>query len=97
MNLDTLTRAVAAQEDEPIGIIKAALAEIRAAVTNGEAVHIDGFGKFRMKESDERVERRPQHGRTVVHPPHRLPIFKASAEWRKEVNAVGGGDQQEAA
>jgi hypothetical protein len=58
MSLDTLTRAVAAQESEPIGIVDTA-----------------------------HVEHRSQHGRTVAHPPHRLPIFKASAEWRKEVNA----------
>lgn len=97
MNLDTLSRIVATETEEPLGIveaiIKAAFAEIRAAVTAGQPVHIDGFGKFRMKEAGGWAEERPQHGRAVVHPPHRQPMFKASHEWREEVN----GDRWEAA
>ena len=60
MNLDTLIRTIAAHTDEPLGIVEMvitqAFAEIRRAVTVGEAVHIEGFGKFRLGVSLTRRE-----------------------------------------
>lgn len=76
---------VAAVTEEPVGIVEqiviVTFAAIRYEIDRGNPVVIDSFGRFWLKEFAERHER--QGDEVIVHPPYRVPGFKAAHEWRK--------------
>ncbi len=62
-----------------IGIIKDTLA-------SGEDVLVSGFGKFRVKEKDERKGRNPATGEDLMQPARKVVTFKCSGKLRGRIN-----------
>jgi len=59
---------------------------IKDTLTSGEDVLISGFGKFCVKQKEERRGRNPATGRDLILKPRKVITFKCSAKLRDLVN-----------
>ena len=59
---------------------------IKAALESGDDVLVTGFGKFCVKEKNQRKGRNPMTGEDVILPARRVVTFKYSGKLRKKVN-----------
>ena len=66
-------------DDYPIETIKWTL-------ESGEDVLISGFGKFCVKDKNERKGRNPATGETAILPARRVVTFKWSKKLREKIN-----------
>ena len=58
--------------------VSATMETIAQALTNGDKVHVSGFGIFEVKAREARVGRNPRTKEAIQIPATRLPAFKAS-------------------
>jgi len=63
------------------------------AMEQDDAVELRGFGSFRVRERAARTARNPQTDEVVEVPRHFVPVFKASREFRRAVNAARIGTE----
>ncbi len=68
--------------DKLLGIIKDTL-------VNGEDVLVSGFGKFCVKDKNERRGRNPQTGEDLMLGSRRVVSFKCSGVLRDKMNGEG--------
>ena len=59
---------------------------IMEEVEKGEAVNIVGFGKFSLHERGERMGRNPKTGEEIKIAARKVPFFKPSVTWKRDVN-----------
>ncbi|MFC1813738.1 integration host factor subunit alpha [Thermodesulfobacteriota bacterium] len=59
---------------------------IKRTLGAGEDVLISGFGKFCVKEKDERSGRNPATGEDMMLPPRKVVTFRCSGKLRNQVN-----------
>jgi integration host factor subunit alpha len=59
---------------------------IKQTLASGEDVMISGFGKFCVKEKNERLGRNPATGRSMTLKPRRVVTFKCSGKLREKIN-----------
>ena len=74
------------QKQKSILIVESLLEIIKSALTSGEDVLITGFGKFIVKEKDNRMGRNPQTGGDLQLDARRIVTFKCSGILRKKLN-----------
>ncbi len=74
------------QKQKSILIVESLLEIIKSALTSGEDVLITGFGKFIVKEKDNRMGRNPQTGSDLQLDARRIVTFKCSGILRKKLN-----------
>ena len=59
---------------------------IKSSLVSGEDVLISGFGKFCVREKQERRGRNPATGESIILPPKRVVTFRCSGKLRKKIN-----------
>jgi integration host factor subunit alpha len=67
-------------------IVESLLEIIKNTLTSGEDVLISGFGKFSVKEKNERKGRNPATGEDMMLDPRKVVTFKCSGKLRDRVN-----------
>ena len=67
-------------------IVESLLEIIKNPLTSGEDVLISGFGKFSVKEKNERKGRNPATGEDMMLDPRKVVTFKCSGKLRDRVN-----------
>ncbi len=70
-------------------LVESLLEIIKRKLENGEDVLISGFGKFCVKEKNERRGRNPKTGEDIVLGSRRVVTFKCSPVLRYKVNGRG--------
>ena len=65
---------------------EALLEIIKSTLEQKEDVLISGFGKFSIKEKDERKGRNPITGNELMLEPRRVVTFKCSHKLREKIN-----------
>jgi integration host factor subunit alpha len=71
---------------ESARIIETLFELIKQSLERGDDVLISGFGKFCVKEKQQRMGRNPQSGEPVVLPPRKVITFKYSGVLKKKIN-----------
>ena len=66
--------------------VRAILEIIKSTLESGEDVMISGFGKFCVKEKNERRGRDPATGKDMELDARRVVTFKCSGKLRKMIN-----------
>jgi integration host factor subunit alpha len=66
--------------------VKTLLEAIKGTLANGEDVLISGFGKFCVKDKDQRRGRNPQTGKDMILRPRRVVTFRCSGVLRDKLN-----------
>lgn len=59
---------------------------IKSGLVSGEDVLISGFGKFCVREKQERRGRNPATGESIILPPKRVVTFRCSGKLREKIN-----------
>ena len=67
-------------------LLESLLEIIKSTLQSGEDVLISGFGKFCVREKNERPGRNPQTGEKLRLRPRRVVTFKCSPVLRDRVN-----------
>ena len=70
-------------------LFQSMLETIKKTLVNGEDVLISGFGKFIVKEKNERKGRNPATGNHLILDARRLVTFKCSGKLREKINDKG--------
>jgi integration host factor subunit alpha len=71
-------------------LVESFLETIKEALKSGEDVMISGFGKFSVKNKDERRGRNPKTGKEVMIAPRKVVRFSCSGKLRESMN---GGEK----
>ncbi len=71
-------------------VVEAALDTIREALKKGDSVVFMQFGTFKISERAARKGRNPQTGKEIQIPATKLPVFKASAAFKEQLNEKKG-------
>ena len=61
---------------------------VKSTLERGEDVLLSGFGKFSVKEKNQRRGRNPQTGDPILLSPRKVVTFKCSGVLRERVNRV---------
>ena len=81
-------------------VVESFLEAISKTLREGKNIEIRGFGRFKIKEKKARTGRNPHTNAPVQVPAGYKPVFQASKELRKRINACywknvpGPTDQQ---
>ena len=73
-------------KNKSLEIIETLLEIIKSTLASGEDVMVSGFGKFSVKEKDERKGRNPATGEVMILAPRKVVTFKCSGKLRERVN-----------
>jgi len=67
-------------------IVETFLEIIKSTLTSGDDVMISNFGKFYVKQKDERKGRNPATGDAMMLAPRKVVTFKCSGKLRDRIN-----------
>ncbi|MFY9941726.1 MAG: integration host factor subunit alpha [Desulfobacterales bacterium] len=73
-------------KSKSIEVTECLFEQIKASLESGQEVLVSGFGKFRVKDKNQRRGRNPATGEDVILPPRRVVTFKCSGKLRRKVN-----------
>ena len=73
-------------ENKSFGIVETLLETIKKSLVSGEDVLISGFGKFSVREKNERRGRNPATGEDLMIESRKVVTFKSSGRLRRKVN-----------
>lgn len=79
-NQNVFTKTESAQ------IVETLFELIKQSLESGQDVLISGFGKFSVKEKNQRRGRNPQTGEPIILSPRRVVTFKCSGVLREKIN-----------
>ncbi|WP_174298302.1 integration host factor subunit alpha [Sphingomonas bacterium] len=82
---ETLHRQIGLSRAESSRLVEQILAQMCAALQQGENVKISGFGTFVLRDKGERVGRNPRTGVEVPIAPRRVLTFRASQMMRGRI------------
>lgn len=71
---------------QSVEIVEALLELIKSTLGSGDDVLVSGFGKFCVKEKNQRKGRNPATGEDAILPARRVVTFKCSGNLREKVN-----------
>jgi integration host factor subunit alpha len=91
---DHLVNSIYTSFDFPKGksanLVESLLELIKGRLENKEDVLISGFGKFCVKDKNDRRGRNPATGEDLTLGARRVVVFKCSGVLREKVNGKGG-------
>ena len=67
-------------------LVESLLEIMKKTLESGEDVLISGFGKFCVKQKNERRGRNPANGKDLTLAPRRVVTFKCSGQLRRKIN-----------
>jgi integration host factor subunit alpha len=73
-------------KNKSLEIVESLLNIIKNTLASGEDVMISGFGKFSVREKNERKGRNPATGEKMMLAPRKVVTFKCSGQLRDRVN-----------
>jgi integration host factor subunit alpha len=69
-------------------IVETLLEIIKSTLASGDDVMISGFGKFSIKQKNERRGRNPATGDDLMLAPRKVVTFKCSGKLRDRINVT---------
>lgn len=73
-------------KERSLETVESMLEIIKSTLESGEDVLVSGFGKFCVKEKDQRKGRNPSTGKDMMLKQRRVVTFKCSGTLRAKVN-----------
>ena len=84
--IDSIHHGLGLPKAKSIQVTETLLEIMKTTLANGEDVLISGFGKFCVKNKQERKGRNPQTGKDMRLRPRRVVTFKCSGVLRDRIN-----------
>lgn len=70
-------------------VVEIVLASVKGALVEGDTVYLRGFGTFERKRRKAKPARDMKHGLQITLPARDIPHFRASREFREQLNDAG--------
>ena len=77
-------------KNHSIELVETLLELIKSSLESGDDVLISNFGKFCVKEKEERRGRNPSTGEDMMMKPRKVVTFRSSGKLRKKINGLPG-------
>ena len=74
-------------KNKSLDIVESLLGIIKNTLASGEDVLVSGFGKFSVREKDERKGRNPATGEDMMLAARKVVTFKCSGKLRDRINS----------
>ena len=87
--IDSIYNQVGLSKNKSTQLVESFLEIIKKSLENGEDILISGFGKFSVKEKNERKGRNPQTGEDLILKSRRVVAFRCSESLRDKINGKG--------
>ncbi len=87
--IDSIYNQVGLSKNKSAQLVESFLEIIKKSLENGEDILISGFGKFSVKEKNERKGRNPQTGEDLILKSRRVVTFRCSESLREKINGKG--------
>ena len=87
--IDSIYNQVGLSKNKSTQLVESFLEIIKKSLENGEDILISGFGKFSVKEKNERKGRNPQTGEDLILKSRRVVTFRCSESLRDKINGKG--------
>jgi integration host factor subunit alpha len=84
--VETLAKQDGYTRKQSVQLVETLLELIKSSLESGEDVLISGFGKFCMKEKEQRRGRNPSTGEDMILKPRRVVTFTCSRKLRDKLN-----------
>lgn len=88
--VDTVQNHLDLTKIKSVELVETTLEIMKKTLESGEDVLISGFGKFCVKDKNERTGRNPKTGEDVPIRARRVVTFKASGVLREKINGNKG-------
>ncbi len=82
---ETINRKMGLSRSESLEMVESILRHMCEAMAQGENVKISGFGRFILRDKNERIGRNPKTGVEVPITPRRVLTFRASQLLKQRV------------
>ncbi len=66
-------------------VVESVMENIKKAVASGDNVYLRGFGSFTTKTRAKKIARNISKNTSIEVPEHKIPAFKASNEFKKQL------------
>ena len=94
--VDAVYQKLGLSRNEASHIVERVFHVIRETLSNGQDVHIVGFGSFNVREKKERIGRNPKTGEEIMISSRKVLSFKSSKNLRDITNGkIPRGDMIE--
>jgi integration host factor subunit alpha len=87
--IDSIYNQVDLSKTKSAHLVESLLEIIKKTLENGEDILISGFGKFSVKEKNDRRGRNPQTRKDLMLESRRVVTFKCSGVLRDKINGMG--------
>ncbi len=87
--IDSIYNQVDLSKTKSAHLVESLLEIIKKTLENGEDILISGFGKFSVKEKNDRRGRNPQTRKDLMLESRRVVTFKCSGVLRDKINGKG--------
>jgi integration host factor subunit alpha len=85
--VDQVQEQLGFPKNQSVDITESLLELIKSSLESGDDVLVSGFGKFCVKEKNERKGRNPATGNDMMLPARRVVTFKCSGKLREKINS----------
>jgi len=87
--IDSISSNIDLPKAKSSELVESLLETIKNTLENGEDVLLSGFGKFCVKEKNERRGRNPASGNALMLESMRIVTFKCSGKLKDKMNGSG--------
>ena len=84
--VESIHNQIGFTKNRSLEIVETLLEIIKINLASGEDVLVSGFGKFCVKEKNERKGRNPASGEAMMLKPRKVVTFKCSGKLRDRIN-----------
>jgi len=84
--VESIHNQIGFTKNRSLEIVATLLEIIKSTLESGEDVLISNFGKFCVKQKDERRGRNPATGEDLILKPRKIVTFKCSGKLRDRIN-----------
>jgi integration host factor subunit alpha len=84
--VETICNQIGFSKNKSLEVVETLLEIIKSRLKSGEDVLISNFGKFCVKQKDERKGRNPATGDAMMLAPRKVVTYKCSGKLRDRIN-----------
>ena len=86
---DSIRKGLGMPKSKSIGLVGSLFEIMKATLANGEDILISGFGKFCVKDKNDRRGRNPLTGEDMMLELRRVVTFRCSPALKQKLNGKG--------
>jgi len=86
---ESISRQGGLSKNESADLLESLIELMKSTLASGEDILISGFGKFCVKEKNERRGRNPRTGNALILGPRRIVSFRPSITLKTKINGKG--------